>query len=311
MTGTVTVGQRDNVLLAALENPPHGLMDRSMVVALGELAARADADRTVGAVVLTGAHESRFLAHYDVGEILSGAQAGPSGLSPGVIRASLRATAAARRIRAAEGILAGSPLAGLVAVEQFMDVLLSIQHSAAVWIAAINGHAMGGGCELSLACDLRFMAEGDWRIGQPEILLGFPPGGGGTQRLTRLLGTSRALRICLEGMPMTSAQALEIGLIDRTVPPDELLDVAIAEAGRLGRRPKEAIGAVKRAVYEGGSRPLVEGLRLEASEFAAALSTPQAVSAMRSYVDTLERTGELPAYNFDQHDELDQRGYFA
>jgi hypothetical protein len=83
MTGTVTVGQRDNVLLATLENPPHGLMDRSMVVALGELAARADADRTVGAVGLTGGHESRFLAHYDVGEILSGAEAGLSGLSPG------------------------------------------------------------------------------------------------------------------------------------------------------------------------------------------------------------------------------------
>ena len=80
---------------------------------------------------------------------------------------------------------------------------------------------------------------------------------------------------------------------------------------RLGRRPKTAIGACKRAVYEGGSRPLVDGLRLEASEFVTALSTPEALNAMRSYVDTLERTGELPVYDFDQEIALDQRGYFA
>jgi enoyl-CoA hydratase/carnithine racemase len=311
MSGTLKIEQQEHVLVVALVNPPHGLMDRSMVMALGDLAARADTDPSVGAVVLTGAHESRFLAHYDVAEILFGAETGPSGLSPAVVRASLRATAAARRVRGADGVLAGTPVAGLVAVEQFKDVLLSIQHCAAVWIAAINGHAMGGGCELTLACDVRYMAAGDWRIGQPEILLGFPPGGGGTQRLTRLLGTSRALRICLEGLPMTSAQALEVGLVDRTVAREELLDAAVAEARRLGRRPKAAIGAVKRAVYEGGSRPLIDGLRVEAAEFVATLSTPEALTAMRSYVDTLERTGELPAYDFDQDAELDQRGHFA
>jgi enoyl-CoA hydratase/carnithine racemase len=310
MSGTLTIEQQDNVLVATLVNPPHGLMDRSMVVALGDLAARADADSGVGAVVLTGAHDSRFLAHYDVAEILVGAETGPGGLSPAVVRGSLRAMAAARRVRGADRILAGSPVAGLVAVEQFKDVLLSIQHCSAVWIAAINGHAMGGGCELALACDLRYMAAGDWRIGQPEILLGFPPGGGGTQRLARLLGTSRALRICLEGLPMTSARALEVGLVDQTVAREELLDVAVAEGRRLGRRPKAAIGAVKRAVYEGGSRPLVDGLRVEASEFVAALSTPEALGAMRSYVEALERTGELPAYDFEQEAALDQRGYF-
>ena len=74
---------------------------------------------------------------------------------------------------------------------------------------------------------------------------------------------------------------------------------------------ESGIGAVKRAVYEGGSRPLIEGLRVEASEFVAALSTPEAVSAMRSYLDALERTGELPAYNFDREATLDQHGCFA
>ncbi len=311
MAGTVTVEQRDNVLLATLVNPPHGLMDSSMVVALGELAERADSDRSVGAVVLTGGHEERFVAHYDVGEILAAAKAGPTGLSPSVVRASLRATGVARRIPRAEGMLERSQLAGLVAIEQFHEVMLSIQRCAAVWIAAINGHAQGGGCELALTCDLRFMAEGDWRIGQPEILAGIIPGGGGTQRLTRLLGTSRALRICLEGLPMTAAHALEIGLVDRLVAREELLEVATAEASRLGRRPKPAIGACKRAIYEGASRPLEQGLRVEAAEFISTLSTPEALTAMQASLDALERTGELPAYDLDQESVVDQRGYFA
>jgi enoyl-CoA hydratase len=311
MAGTLKVERRDNVLLATLVNPPHGLMDSAMVAALGELAARADGDRTVGAVVLTGGHEERFVAHYDVDEILSGAEAVPGGLSPSVVRASLRATAAARRLPAAGRMVERSPLGGLAAIERFHAMTLSIQRCAAVWVAAINGHALGGGCELSLACDLRFMAEGEWRIGQPEILLGFPPGGGGTQRLARLLGTSRAVRICLQGVPLTAAQALEIGLVDRIVAREQLLHVAVEEAIRLGRRPKTAIGACKRAVYEGGSLPLAQGLRVEASEFASALNTPEALSAMRAYRDGLERTGELPAYDFTQEPAVDERGGFS
>lgn len=278
MAGTVDIEQRDNVVVATLTNPPHGLMDGAMVAAIGALAARVDADPSIGAVVLTGGHDERFLAHYDVGQIMAVADAGQN---------------------------------ALLGIQYFHDVMLSIQRCAAVWIAAINGHALGGGCELSLACDLRFMAEGDWRIGQPEILLGFPPGGGGTQRLARLLGTARAVRICLEGIPLTAARALEIGLVDRLIPRAELLDTAIAEATRLGRRPKAAIGACKRAVYEGGSLILPEGLGFEASEFVEALATPEARAAMTAYLDATERTGELPAYDFDQEAAVDMRGYYA
>jgi hypothetical protein len=86
-------------------------------------------------------------------------------------------------------------------MEQVRDVNLSIERCSAVWIAAVNGDTGGGGCELALACDFRYMADGEFSIAQPEILLGFPPGGGGTQRLTRLLGRRAALRICLDGGP--------------------------------------------------------------------------------------------------------------
>ena len=78
-------------------------------------------------------------------------------------------------------------------------MLLRFNRAGAVFVAAINGSAMGGGCELALACDIRLMAAGPYLIGQPEILFGFPPGGGGTQRLARMLGSARALRLCLEG----------------------------------------------------------------------------------------------------------------
>jgi enoyl-CoA hydratase len=136
-------------------------------------------------------------------------------------------------------------------------------------------------------------------IGQPEILLGFPPGGGGTQRMSRLIGRARALEIMLEGRPVLAEEALAIGLVHRVVQPDQLLDTAREIAGRLARRSKTAVAAVKRAVLEGGSLPLDRGLRVEQSELLAALASDSALRAMNAYAEELERTGEVPAY--DEH----------
>ena len=148
----------------------------------------------------------------------------------------------------------------MVDLHAFHATLNRLGASGAVWIAAINGAAMGGGCELSLACDLRLISAGGI-LGQPEILLGFPPGGGGTQRLSRLIGRARALEIILEGRPVEAEEALEIGMVHRVVEPDELLAVAVETAERLARRSKAAVGGVKRAVLEGGSMSLEAGLR--------------------------------------------------
>ena len=101
-----------------------------------------------------------------------------------------------RKVPGAENALSRTQLAGLVAIERFHEIMLRMESCGAVFIVAINGSAQGGGCELSLACDFRWMAEGDHRIGQPEILLGFPPGGGGTQRLARMLGNEPSPRPC-------------------------------------------------------------------------------------------------------------------
>ena len=294
--GEVRVEQRGRVLVATLANPPHGLMDSAIVDGLAQLVRRAEEDDDVGAVVLTGAHQERFLAHYDVGELRAAARSGPS-VGRRTAHASLRVTGALRRMPALERGLERTPAAGLVALERFHEIFLSMNRSGAVYVAALNGSAMGGGCELALACDVRVMSEGEFNVGQPEVLFGFPPGGGGTQRLTRMLGTAKALRLVLDGGPLSPDEALELGLVDELVAHDQLLDRALAVAARLGARPKAAVAACKRAVYEGGSLPLADGLRLERGEFLATLGTPDAEAAMASYQRHLERTGQLPGYD--------------
>jgi len=309
--GEVQVEERgEGVLLATIANPPHGLMDDEIVIALERLVERAESERGVTGIVLTGAHPERFVAHYDVAELLAGARQSPT-VAPGVARASLGAVGAVRRIPGGREALERTPAAGLSQAERFGEVFLRLNACGAVVAAAINGSAMGGGCELALACDLRFMAAGPYSIGQPEILFGFPPGGGGTQRLARMLGTRAALRLCLDGGPLGPEEAAGLGIVDEVVPADRLLERALEATARLARRPKAAIAGVKRAVYLGGSQPLPAGLRLERSEFMAALTSSTAEEAMAAYVERTAGTGELPGYDEAALAEALERGRFG
>jgi enoyl-CoA hydratase/carnithine racemase len=169
-----------------------------------------------------------------------------------------------------------------------------------VFVAAINGLAMGGGCELALACDIRIMAAGDGRIGLPEITLGLIPGAGGTQRLTRLLGPGRALEMMLEGRVLAPEEALEAGIVHRVVPADGLLADAGQTAERLARRAPATVAALKRAVYDGGSRPLSEGLHLERAGFLSVTAAPPAIRAMRVYAAEAERLGDTAPWQVDE-----------
>jgi enoyl-CoA hydratase len=143
------------------------------------------------------------------------------------------------------------------------ETLLKIEHTPKVFIAAIHGHALGGGLELALACDLRFAAEGEYRLGLPEVTLGILPGNGGTQRLQRLIGRTKALDLMLTGAPVGPQQALELGLVDRLVPAERLVETAVEYVAKLGQGATMAVGNIKVATRLGADLPLEGALALE------------------------------------------------
>jgi len=177
---------------------------------------------------------------------------------------------------------------GLVSLNLYHQVCARIRSSSAVWIAAINGRAFGGGCELSLACDFRIMVDGPLEdghaIGQPEIVLGLTPGGGGTQMLARCLGNAKALEICLEGRPVPAKEALRLGLVTQIVPEAELRPAAVRLAKRMATRSGVAVKAIKTCVHEGSSLSIMQGMRLEQAMFAGCSSVPLHQEAMRKYL---------------------------
>jgi enoyl-CoA hydratase/carnithine racemase len=173
--------------------------------------------------------------------------------------------------------------------------------SGNIFIAALNGSALGLGAEFAWACDLRVMADGDFFIGHPEVLLGINPGGGGTQRLTRLIGTHRSLVAILGGKAFTPAEALANGAVDELVPQDKVVARAAELGGYFGSRLKGAVAAIKRSVYFGGSMSLSEGLHVERTEFLIADQSKDAQDLMIDYLASTDSTGELPLYNPDTY----------
>jgi enoyl-CoA hydratase/carnithine racemase len=160
-----------------------------------------------------------------------------------------------------------------------------------VFIAAINGPATGGGCELALACDIRYIADTEIPIGLPEMTVGFNPGAGGTQKLSRALGSGRALEMMLEGRTLSPREAAEVGLVHKVVAPDRLRDEATETGRRLARRSPQSIRSLKRAVYDGASSPLARGLATERKWFMAAAGTEPSKRAMAAYAEEVATRG--------------------
>jgi enoyl-CoA hydratase len=151
-------------------------------------------------------------------------------------------------------------------------------------VAAINGYALGGGCELALAADLRIAAE-DAQLGQPEVLLGIIPGAGGTQRLSRLVGPSRAKELIYTGRFVKADEALTMGLVDRVVPREQVFGEAVAWAGQFKDAAALALRAAKEAVDRGLEVDLDTGLEIERAAFAALFATEDRTTGMRSFVE--------------------------
>ncbi len=151
-------------------------------------------------------------------------------------------------------------------------------------VAAVNGYALGGGCELALCADYRIAAE-DATLGQPEILLGVIPGAGGTQRLSRLVGPSKAKDIIFTGRFVPAEEALRIGLVDRVVPAAEVYDAAVAWASTFAKGAALALRAAKEAIDNGLGVDLSTGLEIERQQFAALFATEDRATGMRSFVE--------------------------
>ena len=151
-------------------------------------------------------------------------------------------------------------------------------------VAAVNGYALGGGCELSLCADRRIAAD-NAHLGQPEILLGVIPGAGGTQRLPRLIGPARAKDLCFTGRFVDAEEALRIGLVDEVVPAEQVYDRAVEWAGQFANSPTYAIRAAKEAIDHGLEVDLDTGLAIERQQFAALFATEDQQIGMTSFVE--------------------------
>lgn len=172
------------------------------------------------------------------------------------------------------------------AIEAFHRCFRRIEEMPKPTIAAVSGHALGGGCELTLACDFRLMVDdGRSLIGLPEVNLGLFPGAGGTQRLPRLIGEGRALDIILHGRRLSAAEALAVGLVQQTAPPDEF-DALVSEyARRLAAGPTRALAAAKALVRGALSMPLEQGLAAEREAFLAVMESADAQEGVRAFLE--------------------------
>lgn len=307
MPGRIEVARQGSVWIARLDGGPHGLMGLNMAEELAALLDRTEEDTSVNAVVFTGTHPQRFVGHADVRWLQEGGASIPK-LRRGAASAVARTSKTIRGVTGLEALAALTPLDGGMQLDKLHETFLRMNRSGVIFVAALNGSALGLGSEFAQACDLRLMADGDFFIGQPEVLLGINPGGGGTQRLPRLIGNHRALLLMLEGRPVPPRKALEIGYIDEVVSPEALLERAISRARYLGNRPRKARQAIKRAAYFGGSATLEEGLHMERTEFIHISPDETAQTLMSEYLRRTVQDGDVPFYNPEILEETLQRG---
>lgn len=240
---------RDSVATLAFANPPHGFMTQETVEEFSAALDRIEADSGIGAVVLTGGLPGIFIRHYSLGEL------------------SERAEDMAKRHVTVS-------LARPIPERPFHACMRRIETSPKPFVAAINGTCMGGGFETALSCDIRIAEAGSYAIGLPEINLGILPGGGGTQKLPRLIGQGRALYLLLQGKTLAPDEALAAGLISEVVP--DVRARAQELAASLARKPRQALAHIKALARWSLDLPIAEGLARERTLFAELMTMPDA-----------------------------------
>jgi enoyl-CoA hydratase len=244
------VEREEGVAVLTIHRPQRlNALDARTLDELRQAALDIQQDNAIRCLILTGSGDKAFVAGADITELASD-------------------SAEAARCRALAG-------------QRVFDL---IERLGKPVIAAINGFALGGGCELAMACTFRLAAD-TARLGQPEITLGLIPAFGGTQRLARLVGKSKALEMVLTGAPITAHEALAIGLVNRVVPAGDLMRDARALAADLAAKPAIAIRYAMDAINRGLEMPFVEGCALEAALFGLVATTDDMREGTRAFLE--------------------------
>ena len=237
-----------SVATIRLDRPKVNALNGQVAREIDEAVAEARADQSIRAVVLWGG-ERVFAAGADIKEMTD-----------------------------------LDPVSMFRYIGDFQDVFTRLENLPVPVVAAINGYALGGGCELALACDLRIAAE-DAQLGQPEILLGVIPGAGGTQRLPRLVGLGVAKELVYTGRFVAADEAKAIGLVNEVVAPGDVYERAVEVATSFARGPGVALQAAKQVIQKGVEADLAAGLLLERQAFAALFATEDQKAGMRSFAE--------------------------
>ena len=249
----ISIETRDRISILTINRPPTNSINLATMEEIDSALNDLEQDRQVRVLILTGAGEKGFSAGFDVSDAANADRIGPMG----------------------------------------QEVWTRIDLFPKPVIAAINGYAFGGGCELAMACTFRLMMEGA-RIGLTELNLGIIPGWGGTQRMPRLVGRAKALDLILFSKRMTAPEALQIGLVDRVFPQAEFMKEVMAFADILAKRPPIAVSAVLKAVHAGLDRGLAEGTKVELEGSRAVTKSKDAREGFTAFFEKREPnfTGE-------------------
>jgi enoyl-CoA hydratase len=279
--------QQGRVLVVKISEPPYNYVTHRVQRDLLSLVAAVNADPGIGAVVVTGGIEGRYLLHFDLGEVEETVSSAPTVKRP--LATALVKVARAVAAGGGGSLLANSPLSGVNTLLGFHETALGILRSPAVWIAAVNGPCAGAGMEVSVFFDIRLAARNAASFSMPELSIALNPPLGG-QRLAQLMNPSRAIEFMLEARFYDAKEAFETGLVNHVVDDDELMSTALTLATRYSSRPAGHVKAQKRILNESNSWSVKQSLAREAGTQMAAASSRLFRRTVRRWLEMREET---------------------
>ena len=259
------------IVTCYLSNPPTHTLTAEGVIEIHKFLDIMEAKKDLRVLAFTGDGDEVFIKHYEVGELAETAEK------------NLNKTQVNSDPKELHG---------------FHRMLLRLRDLDAIVVAGINGNTAGGGCEFSLGCDLRIMSDGDYKIGLPETSVGILPGGGGTQRLARLIGASRALDLILHARLLSPQEAESFGIINKIIPHKNFHEGLNHYCQDIANRAPIALSQVKKIIHKGLDMTLEEGLLLEQKAFDITMNSEDAAQAMRALLTAEENIEDVSKFSW-------------